>query len=140
MTGPLSLRSSSRATGACSLRATTKLAARCESGMRPQGRNCAGSRPDARTVHQLPRTAVASPDGRILVAGAWDGTIWLWDVEKQHEVRRLAGHVASPAESAAGASTAAVTSVALSANGRYCLSGGNDGTVRLWDLSSGAEL
>jgi len=33
-----------------------------------------------------------------------------------------------------------VPSVAISPDGGYALSGGTDGTVRLWDISSGTEL
>ncbi len=46
----------------------------------------------------------------------------------QRLIRTLSGH------------TDTVASVAITADGRYGLSGSNDGTVRRWDLASGHEL
>jgi len=44
------------------------------------------------------------------------------------EVRRFVGHLAG------------INAVALSADGKYALTGSADGTARLWDVQSGAEL
>jgi dipeptidyl aminopeptidase/acylaminoacyl peptidase len=85
-------------------------------------------------------TISASADGRRLLAGCYDRTLRLWDVEAGAERRRLEGHQGTPA------------SVALSPDGRLALSCGGrveqkdtkffpvDCEVRLWDLESGTEL
>jgi hypothetical protein len=52
----------------------------------------------------------------------------LWDLEEKREVCRFAGH------------TDQVTSLAFSADSRFCLSGSYDGIVRLWDIESGRVL
>jgi hypothetical protein len=52
----------------------------------------------------------------------------LWDLEEKREVCRFAGH------------TDQVTSLAFSADSRFCLSGSYDATVRLWDIESGRAL
>ena len=46
----------------------------------------------------------------------------LWDVATGEELYRCVGH------------TSRVYAAVLSADGRYALSGGKDGTVRLWRL------
>jgi WD40 repeat protein len=69
-----------------------------------------------------------SADGHHALWGGDDGTLRLWDLERDPEQRALEGH------------TGAVKGVVLSADGRHALSGGDDGTLRLWDLASGQEL
>ncbi len=59
------------------------------------------------------------------------GGVAVWrgrKVPSAKEVRRFEGH------------TAAIQSVALSPDGRFALSGGEDGTMRLWSLEGGEEV
>jgi hypothetical protein len=56
------------------------------------------------------------------------GLMHLWEVATGRCLCRFAGHAG------------AATSVCLSLDGRYALSGGTDATVKLWELSSGQCL
>jgi WD40 repeat protein len=76
-----------------------------------------------------------SPDGRHLLCGskkapATDkpGVIWVWDFELGVELKTLEGHVGH------------VSALAMTADSRYILSGGQDGVVHLWDLETGTLL
>jgi RNA polymerase sigma factor (sigma-70 family) len=63
-----------------------------------------------------------SPNGRTLATAGWDQTIHLWDVATGKE-RRLKGHRGT------------VTSLAWSADGSRLVSGSNDGTALVWDVT-----
>src|SRR5262245_61994424 len=68
-----------------------------------------------------------SPDGKLLAAGTYPGTVILWEMPRGRERASLHGH--GPA----------VYSVAFSPDGTTLASGGADGTVRLWDPATGKE-
>ncbi|HEX2838484.1 MAG TPA: serine/threonine-protein kinase [Phycisphaerales bacterium] len=68
-----------------------------------------------------------SPDGSLVLAAALNGQIVVWDAVTFAEVAVLKGH------------TLRVTSVAFIDNARV-VSASDDGTARIWDAKSGAEL
>ncbi len=72
--------------------------------------------------------AAFSPDGRKLIAAAYDGSLRLLDTRTGKELRRLDGHLGK------------VWTVAFHPDGRHVVSGGFDGSVRLWDLASAREV
>jgi WD40 repeat protein len=73
-------------------------------------------------------TLAFAPDGKTLLAGAWDGSLRLWDVATGKELRQHAGHKGW------------VRSVAFSPDGKTFASGGKDQIIRLWETATGKEL
>jgi len=71
-------------------------------------------------------TAVAfSPDGSLIAFGSSDESVWLVDPSSGRVVRRFTGH------------RGLVTSVAFTRDGRFILSTGFDGTIRVWRRTGG---
>lgn len=93
-----------------------------------------------RQYHRLeglngPRAAIAfSPDGKLLATeyggdskkGGWE--VMLWDAASGREKGRLSGH------------TDAVASIAFDQSGKRLLTASRDGTARIWDVETRAEL
>jgi WD40 repeat protein len=67
-----------------------------------------------------------SPDGSMVVSGAEDGVLTVWDTANGVERFRLSGH------------TAAVRGCAISADGSFIVSAGYDRRARIWDAATGA--
>ena len=78
------------------------------------------------------------PRGDLLAAGYNDGSLVLWDLETGQPVRRLTGHGSSVDRCSSG--NEGVHSVAWGGDGARLASGGDDGTVRVWDVAAGCEL
>lgn len=72
--------------------------------------------------------ALLSPDGEVLAAAAFDGTLQLLRVSDGAVLRTLAGHSNS------------VSARAFSPDGSTLASGSSDGAFRLWRVSDGAPL
>jgi len=96
-------------------------------------------------VDDLGSIVVLSPDGsRALSTGGGDtkstyegqGEIKLWNLSTGTIERTFQGMGENKSWMGGGA----VLSMVFSSDGKFALSGGTDGSVRLWDLQSGAEL
>jgi len=74
-----------------------------------------------------------APDGRLFLTGGQDMTVAVWDRQQQKRVQQLGGLVR-------GRHFAAVTGVQFTADGLRALSSSLDGTIRLWNVKTGAEL
>ncbi|OJA14567.1 hypothetical protein AZE42_06365 [Rhizopogon vesiculosus] len=80
-------------------------------------------------THAEVQSVVFSPDGKIIVCGAGDGTIQLWDAETGKALGDpLRGH------------TASVRSVAISPDGHHIVSASWDKTIRVWDIDTHETL
>ena len=84
-------------------------------------------RGEVRRTLDLPASAASArfiDDGRLLVG--WDRSLVLWDLTSGEQVRRFAGHVRE------------LLDVSVSGDARHVATVSYDGTVRVWDLVSGA--
>jgi WD40 repeat protein len=68
-----------------------------------------------------------SPDGQKIITSSWDKTVRIWDIGTGQELYRFVGD------------TYGVNSVAFSPDGKYILTGGDNG-VGIWDAETGLEV
>ncbi|MDT3442993.1 protein kinase domain-containing protein [Pseudofrankia sp. BMG5.37] len=85
----------------------------------------------ARVEEHMVQSVALTADGQFALTGhglhhlGRKGAVRLWDMDEERCVRVLSGH------------TKAVLSVAVSPDGRFGFSGGDDGAVRVWELATG---
>lgn len=86
--------------------------------------NLKGHQPAAMRVNCLAWTA----EGKMLISGAWDGSIMTWNTTTWQPISVLQGH------------THAVVDIAISPNGRILASASWDDTARLWNLEDSQPI
>ena len=88
--------------------------------------------------YKFVRSASFSPDAKYVVAGGVGRAgeyVKFWDAESGRKLKQLkhpAHHNAMNLET--------VNTVDISPDGKYALSGGGDGIIKLWDIASGEEI
>ncbi|MEV6447829.1 hypothetical protein [Amycolatopsis sp. NPDC051716] len=83
-----------------------------------------------------------SPDGGSVASVAFDGTAKIWAVDPVGDLVVLRGHrgrpvIAGPSPYGRPEMKSPVAGITASADGRLVVSGGQDGTVRIWDVPGG---
>lgn len=95
-----------------------------------------GGNPVVLRGHERPvRQVLHAPDGRLLISGSFDGTIRFWRMNGAHAE---AGPVLRHAPAQRANSAPDIADLALSRDGRVLASASRDGTIGIWDVSTGA--
>jgi len=85
------------------------------------------------------RTLVLSADGSIAVSGALDGTARIWDIKSRQPKLILDGQHCTGNRPHRVGFGCQIYAVAISNDGSYVITGGNDHTARVWDAKTGQQ-
>jgi WD40 repeat protein/transcriptional regulator with XRE-family HTH domain len=80
-----------------------------------------------------------SPDGQLLASGCRDGSIRLWSNYLSH-ARHPKSHSINPSAKLLHGHADFVWDITFSPDGRLLVSGGRDGTLRLWNVQDGQSI
>jgi WD40 repeat protein len=80
-----------------------------------------------------------SPDGQLLASGCRDGSIQLWSNYLSHD-RHPKSHFINSSVKLLHGHADFVWDIAFSPDGRLLVSGGRDGTLRLWNVQDGQPI
>lgn len=80
------------------------------------------------TKQHHPHSVTFSPDGQLVAGDGDHAEIWLWEVVKRQNVKRLRGHLGE------------IRAVVFAPDGELLASGSEDGTIRLWQVAAGREV
>jgi len=97
-------------------------------------------------VRELPITGkvdalAVSPDGSLVAAGGYDNTFHVWQVSTGQQLmqgRHDSGSASMPLR--LGSRDGGVFAVAFFKDGKYVVSGGQDHSVRVWEVATGKEM
>lgn len=78
--------------------------------------------------HHFINTIECAPNGKIIASGDQDGNIFWWDLEKGVCIKKSKGH-----------GKGGIPSLSFSVESTVLVSGGLDGTVRVWDVELPAD-
>ena len=81
-----------------------------------------------KTRQNIITAAMLSPTGELLISGGTDHSVRLWNADTQDQAGNFVGH------------TAPVTSLTGLGNRQIVVSGAEDGTIRLWDITRGHNI
>ncbi|MBI5295032.1 MAG: hypothetical protein HY869_06120 [Chloroflexi bacterium] len=83
-----------------------------------------------------------SPDGKYIVSGSFDNTVRIWDIKTGAEIERMSSGYGIENNYSDGIPrySRGIYSVAYSTDSKFVVSGGQDGTIRVWEVKSGGEI
>jgi len=92
--------------------------------------------------HPAVRAVALTPDGTQAISASDDNTLRLWDLGSGRELHTFSGHTGRlvPMGALGAAYYSGVSGIAVTPDSRWVVSGGQDGTLRIWDINTAREV